>query len=188
MKKTSCAIWVSSISPILPRLISLIVVCAGLLSVSLHAATWSWSGGGGANAYWNNSANWGFAGIPANGDTVVFPASQPDLLNTNNIAGLTLNQIRFVGAGGGYDIRGDAFTLTNSIIATNTAGANIIENYITLATADVLMVVSNGVSLTLEGQISGSVGVNKAGLGTLTYQGSGSNPYTGTTLVSGGTL
>ena len=50
------------------------------------------------------------------------------------------------------------------------------------------MVVSNGVSLTLEGQISGSVGVNKAGLGTLTYQGSGSNPYTGTTLVSGGTL
>jgi autotransporter-associated beta strand protein len=155
----------------------------------MRAATWSWSGGGGANAYWNNSANWGFAGIPANGDTVVFPASQPDLLNTNNIAGLTLNQIRFVGAGGGYDIRGDAFTLTNSIIATNTTGANIIENNITLATADVMMVVSNGVNLTLDGTLSGSVGVNKAGLGTLTYQNAtGNNIYTGNTLVSGGTL
>ncbi|MGA3144659.1 MAG: autotransporter-associated beta strand repeat-containing protein [Verrucomicrobiota bacterium] len=165
----------------------MVAVCAALLSNPIHAATWSWSGGG-ANAYWNNSVNWGFAGIPANGDTVIFPASQPNLLNTNNIAGLTLNQIRFVGAGGGYDIRGNAFTLTNSIMATNTAGANIIENSITLATANVLMVVSNGVSLTLDGTLSGSVGVNKAGLGTLTYQGPVSNPYTGTTLVSGGTL
>ena len=127
MKKTSCAIWVSSISPILPRLISLIVVCAGLLSVSLHAATWSWSGGGGANAYWNNSANWGYGGIPANGDTVIFPGSRPNLLNTNNIPALVLNQIEFAGAGGGYDIRGLAFTLTNSILRHNTAGANTLK-------------------------------------------------------------
>jgi autotransporter-associated beta strand protein len=158
------------------------------LADSCYGAVWSWSGGGGANANWNNSANWGFAGIPANGDTVIFPNSQPNELNTNNIAGLVLNQIRFVGAGGGYDIRGNAFTLTNSIIATNTAGANTIENLITLATTDVLMVVSNGVSLTLDGNLGGSVGVTKAGLGTLLYQCSGANTYTGTTLVSGGTL
>jgi len=158
------------------------------LADSCYGAVWSWSGGGGANANWNNSANWGFAGIPANGDTVIFPNSQPNELNTNNIAGLVLNQIRFVGAGGGYDIRGNAFTLTNSIIATNTAGTNLIENSITLSTANVLIVVSNGVSLTLEGNLSGSVGVTKAGLGTLLYQCSGDNTYTGTTLVSGGTL
>ena len=140
-------------------------------------------------AYWNNSANWGGAGTPANGDTIIFQGPQPTLLNTNNIADLVLNQIRFIGGSGGFDLRGNAFTLTNSIIATNTAGANIIENNITLATAtNVQMVVSNGVSLTLDGALSGSVGVNKAGLGTLTYQGPGSNPYTGTTLVSGGTL
>ena len=165
----------------------MVAMCAVLISVPVHAAILSWSGGG-ANAYWNNSDNWGYAGTPANGDTLIFSASQPNLLNTNNIAGLTLNQIRFVGAGGGYDLRGNAFTLTNSITATNTAGANTIENNITLATANVLIVVSNGVSLTLDGNLSGSVGVNKAGLGTLTYQATGDNTYTGTTLVSGGIL
>ena len=164
------------------------LACAGLLAHPARAAVWSWSGGGGANAYWNNSANWGFLGTPGNGDTVVFPAGSLNALNTNNITGLTLNQIRFVGAGGGYEIRGNDFTLTNSIVATNTTGANTIENNITLGTSDVQMVVSNGASLTLAGVLSGSVGVNKTGLGTLTYQAPGNNLYTGTTLVSAGTL
>jgi autotransporter-associated beta strand protein len=173
-----------------PALVSL---CAGLFFIPAYGAVWSWSGGGGANAYWNNSANWGFAGTPTNGDTVIFPASRPNELNTNNIPGLALNQIVFAGAGGGYDIRGNAFTLTNGIIATNTTGANTIENDIALATATSLMVISNEVSLTLDGSLSGSVGVTKAGLGTLLYQcpfsdNSGNNSYTGTTLVAGGTL
>ena len=186
MKKTNCTIRFSSFSPILPSLIRIVAVCAALLSVAGYSNTLNWSGAG-ANANWNNSANWGGA-TPGNGDTLIFPGGAAKLLNTNNIAGLTLNQIRFVGAGGGYDIRGNAFTLTNSILATNTAGANIIENNITLATSDVLIVVSNGVSLTLGGTNSGSVGVNKAGLGTLIYQSPGDNTYLGTTLVSGGTL
>ena len=192
MKKTNCTIRFSSFSPILPSLIRIVAVCAALLSDPMHAAILTWSGGGGANAYWNNSANWGGAGIPGNGDTIVFQGSATNnMVNTNNIANLTLKQIRFIGniePGGSFDLRGNAFTLTNSIVATNTAGANTIENNITLATANVLIVVSNGISLTLEGTLSGSVGVNKAGLGTLTYQGPGNNTYTGTTLVSGGTL
>src|SRR5580698_10830761 len=110
---------------------ALLTVCAALLALPARGAVLSWSGGGGANANWNNSANWGFAGVPGNGDTVIFPASQPNLVNTNNITSLVLNQIRFAGAGGGYDIKGNAFTLTNSIVATNTAGANTIENTIT---------------------------------------------------------
>jgi autotransporter-associated beta strand protein len=167
-------------------LIRIVAVCAGLLSAAAYGNTLIWSGVG-TNANWNSVTNWGGA-TPGNGDTLVFPAAAAKLLNTNNIAGLTLNQIRFVGAGGGYDLRGNAFTLTNSIMATNTAGANTIENNITLATANVLIVVSNGVSLTLDGTLSGSVGVKKAGLGTLTYQGPSDNIYTGTTLVSGGTL
>src|ERR1039457_639294 len=108
--------------------LGLLLIASVIFAVSSQAAVWSWSGGGGANAYWNNSANWGFAGIPGNGDTVIFPASQPNELNTNNIAGLVLNQIRFAGAGGGYDLRGNAFTLTDSIWATNTTGANTIRN------------------------------------------------------------
>ena len=189
MKKANRTIRFPSFSTIIPSLIRIVAVCAALLSVAVHGNTLSWSGGGFANAYWNNINNWGGAGIPGNGDTIIFQGPQPNLLNTNNIVGLTLNQIRFIGGSGGFDLRGNAFTLTNSIIATNTAGANIIENNITLATAtNVQMVVSTGVSLTLDGNLSGSVGVNKAGLGTLTYQGPSDNTYTGTTLVSSGTL
>ena len=163
--------------------------CLALLTnVNCQGSTWSWTGGGGANGNWNNSANWGYGSIPGNGDTVIFPGSRPNLLNTNNIPALVLNQIEFAGAGGGYDIRGLAFTLTNSILATNTAGANTIENSITLSNVAVAINVGSGVSLTLAGNLTGSVGVIKTGLGTLLYQYSGNNTYTGTTLVAGGTL
>ena len=169
----------------------MVLLASMALVASSRANVYSWSGGGGANANWNNPANWGFPGTPANGDTVVFPASQPDLINTNNLTSLILNQIRFAGAGGGYDIRGFAFTVTNSIVATNSTGANTVENSITLATAtSVLVVVSNGVSLTLGGVLSssGTVGVTTTGAGTLTYAGGGNNSYSGTTLISAGTL
>src|ERR1039457_817649 len=192
MKKINCTIRFSSCAPILPHLIGMVAVCAALFSVAAHGKTLTWSGGALPNAYWNNSSNWNNAGIPDNGDTIVFSGSATNgMVNTNNIANLTLNQIRFIGniePGGSFDLRGNAFTLTNSIMAKNTAGANTIRNNITLATANVLIVVSNGVSLTLGGNLSGSVSVKKAGLGTLTYQGPSDNIYTGTTLVSGGTL
>ncbi len=184
MKEAKRPIQFSSFSPMRPRLMSLVAVCAGCLSFSLQAAILSWSGGGGANAYWNDSANWGFAGTPGNGDTLIFSAGQPDLLNTNNLVGLTLNRVVFVGAGGGYDIRGNAFTLTNNIEATNSAGANTIENDITLAGADQSADVT--VSLTLSGVLSGSVGLIKNGAGTLLINGPFSNTYGGTTTVNSG--
>ena len=165
---------------------ALLALCAGLLALPARGAVLSWSGGGGVNANWNNSANWGFAGTPGNGDTLVFPAAQPNLVNTNNIVGLTLNQIIFAGPGGGYDLRGNAFTLTNNLEATNTAGANLIENNITLAQMD--QTINVATTLTLEGQLSGSVGVIKTGAGALIYQYVSDNTYTGTTLVSAGTL
>ena len=151
-----------------------------------RAAVLSWSGGG-STANWSDIGNWGFAGVPANGDTLIFPAAQPRLANTNNFAGLTLNQIRFVGASGGYDIRGNSFTLTNSILATNSAGANILENIIALATTDVTVNVASGATLTLQGNLSGSVGLTKTGAGTLRYSGF-QNFYSGTTRVNAGTL
>jgi len=155
-----------------------------LLGLPVQGAIYSWSGGGGANAYWNNSANWGFAGVPANGDTVIFSASQPNELNTNNIVGLVLNQVRFVGAGGGYDIRGNSFTVTNNIEATNTVGGNTIENNIILAGTD--QSVDVALSLTLSGVLSGSVGLIKNGVGTLLLNGPLSNTYGGTTTVNAG--
>src|SRR5262245_14965862 len=82
--------------------------------VTADAATLSWSGGG-SSGNWSDTGNWGFSGPPATGDTLIFPAAQPRLANTNNIVGLSLNQIRFVGAGGGYAIFGNSITITNGI-------------------------------------------------------------------------
>jgi autotransporter-associated beta strand protein len=188
MKKANSLIRFSSFSTILPSLIGIVAVCAGLFSTAVHGNTLSWSGGSSTSGNWNDSANWGFAGTPANGDTLIFSASQPRLANTNNIANLTLNQIRFAGASGGYDIRGNAFTLTNSFTATNTAGANTIENNITFTNFNVTILVSNSVSLTLAGSLGGSSTVTKNGLGTLTYSGSTANTYTNLTTVNEGEL
>ena len=189
MKKTNHTIRLSSCSPILPHLIKIVAACAVLFSVAAHGNTLTWSGGGGANTYWNNSANWGGAGIPVNGDTIVFSGlATNNMVNTNNIANLTLNQIRFINAiapGGMFDLRGNAFTLTNSIMVTNTA---IIENNITLATANVTVDVAVGVNLSLAGSLGGSVGVTKIGPGTLTYSGSTANTYSGFTTVNEGEL
>src|SRR2546421_12953547 len=66
----------------------------------------SWSGGGAPDANWSNPNNWGGVGTPANGDTIIFQGPQPGLVNTNNIGALTLNQVRFIGASGGFDLHG----------------------------------------------------------------------------------
>jgi len=168
------------------RIAALIAGVGIFCAVQSPAATLSWSGGGAPDGNWDNADNWGSAGIPANGDTLIFSFPQPNQINTNNIVGLTLNRIRFLGAGGGYDIRGNAFTITNHIVATNTAGANTIRNDITLAVTNQTVDVAS--SLTLAGALSGSVGLIKTGGGTLTLSGSSANTYSGITRAVTGTL
>jgi autotransporter-associated beta strand protein len=153
-----------------------------------HGAIYSWSGNG-STGNWSESANWGYVGIPGNGDTVIFSAGQPRLTNTNNISGLSLCQIRFVGTAGGYSIYGNSFTINcSSIEATNTAGANTIYNAITLSASPVTVNVGSGASLTLAGALSGTGGLTKTGAGTLTYSGATANTYSGATTVNDGTL
>lgn len=151
-----------------------------------QANVYSWSGGG-TTGYWSDSGNWGFAGTPANGDSLVFPAPSALVYTTNNIASLVLAQIRFAGNGGGYTINGNPFTLTTGIEATNTIGANIISNGITLG-ADLQVEVANNAFLTLAGPLIGSGGITKIGGGTLTYDYAGDNTYAGTTSVNAGLL
>ena len=66
-------------------------------TVSSHAAIFVWNGAGGSGN-WSDVGNWSFSlTAPTNGDTLIFPQA-PRLTNTNNIANLTLNQIRFLGS------------------------------------------------------------------------------------------
>ena len=160
----------------------------GACSPPIQAATLSWSGAGGS-ANWSDIANWGSAGVPASGDTLIFTAAQPRLINTNNIAGLTLNQIRFAGASGGYAIYGNAITITNGIEATNTAGLNTISNNITLGSpGDFVVNVATSSKLFLGGTLSGTAGLLKTGGGTNALGGGFSNTYLGTTTITNGLL
>ncbi len=175
-----------AVYPVIIR--SIVLVAVPLLSSATQAAILSWSGGSLTTSVWSDSANWGFAGTPTNGDTLIFPAAQPRLANTNDIPGLTLNQIRFVGSAGGYNVNGNAFTMTNNIGATNTSGGNTINPGITLSASPFSIDVGAGATLTLAGALTGGAGVTKNGAGTLTYTGTNDNTYAGTTTVSAGLL
>jgi autotransporter-associated beta strand protein len=179
--------WISLFKTGLAHAIT-IACLTGYLALTSNAATLSWSGGG-SSGNWSDSGNWGFAGTPATGDTLIFPAAQPRLNNTNNIVGLTLNQVRFVGASGGYAIFGNSVTITNGIEATNSAGANVFSNNITLGSVgDFLVDVATGAKLFLGGTLSGSVGLLKTGGGTNTLGGGFSNTYGGPTTITNGLL
>ncbi|HSY17018.1 MAG TPA: autotransporter-associated beta strand repeat-containing protein [Candidatus Acidoferrales bacterium] len=157
-------------------------------TASVNANVYSWSGGG-SSGFWSDAGNWGFAGVPGNGDSVVFPAPSSLISTTNNIVGLSLVQIRFAGNGGGTTLTGNAITLTGGIEATNTIGLNTISNNITLG-ADIQVDVGNNAFLNLGGLLlqGSSFGVTKIGAGTLTYDGQASDTYTGTTHVNAGLL
>jgi hypothetical protein len=82
---------------------------------TIHAATRIWSGGHASSANWNLRDNWGGVAVPANGDTVVFPSGASRLVNTNNLAGLRLHEIQFLGLGGGFNLRGMSLTASNAL-------------------------------------------------------------------------
>ncbi|HSU54459.1 MAG TPA: autotransporter-associated beta strand repeat-containing protein, partial [Candidatus Dormibacteraeota bacterium] len=167
--------------------IAALCLCAAWNSIT-QAATLSWSGGG-SSGNWSDSGNWASSGTPATGDTLVFAGAQPRLNNTNNLAGLTLNQIRFIGASGGYAVFGNAITITNGIEATNSAGLNVLSNNITLGSpTDFVVDVATGARLFLGGTLNGTVGLLKTGGGTNTLGGGSSNTYGGPTTVTNGLL
>jgi autotransporter-associated beta strand protein len=166
----------------------ILLFVAGVWSPIVQANILSWSGGSGASANWSDIANWGFAGTPANGDTLIFPGGAARLTNTNNIASLTVGQIRFVGASGGYNIYGIGFVLTNGIAATNSSGANTNFADITFGSSDQTMEVGPGVNLTLSDSLGGSGAVVKIGAGTLVFAGVTANSYTNVTFVNAGKL
>jgi autotransporter-associated beta strand protein len=152
-----------------------------------RGAVLSWSGLG-SSGNWSDSGNWGGVGIPANGDTLVFQSGAARPSNTNNLANLTLVEIRFVGAAGGYAIFGNSFSVTSLLQSTNTAGGNTINNDINVTGATVTVTVSNLVTLNLAGSIGGNAALVKNGAGTLTFSGSTANLYTNTTTVNQGML
>ena len=130
-------------------------------------------------------------------------------MNTNNFSILRLNSITFSGAGGGYQIFGNAITLTNGINAQQSTATNGFGCDITLAANQAFAVPDADAGLTLPGDInlngfdlsintsgdvtisgvvSGIGDITKGGNGQLAFTGTPANTYNGTTRVNTGTL
>ena len=86
-----------------------------MLSASLAQATTSYTWTGGAGTLWSNASNWSPAGVPINGDSVIFPLGPPNKMMTNDLSGLSLGGITF--NDGGYTIGGNGISLNGPYIS-----------------------------------------------------------------------
>jgi hypothetical protein len=115
--------------------------------------------------------------VPATGDRLVFPVST-NLVSDDDLPGYTFSEISFTAAG--YDIGGDAFTLSGPLAVTNavTSGEDEIGPQVTFAGGGRVSVATGGVVLDLVATPVGAF--TKTGSGTLAAQGlnAGTSPIT----------
>ncbi len=156
------------------------------LEVRITPTVQTWTGA--VDSLWSTNGNWDTNTAPVGGDDLVFPSGAANLSNTNDIAaGTSFDAISFEASG--YDIGGNAITLTNGITSTySDSGTSTLGLDIAL-TADETIDVADGGTLDLSGAISGlGYGVNKTGGGTLEFTGGSANTYNNPTNVNAGTL
>ncbi|MBP3956537.1 Ig-like domain repeat protein [Gemmata sp. G18] len=146
-------------------------------------STVTWTGGGG-DSNWTTAANWGGM-VPTAGDDLVFADLSAPVTTVNDFAGGTsFSSITVQGAN--YTIVGNGIDLSGDVSTTYTSGFSAFLLDTVLGGGDV--VVASGGALDFGGAISGVAGLTVSGGGTLLLSGSGSNTYTGTTLLTEGTL
>ena len=158
------------------------------------------------NGSWTDGGNWSL-GKPTAGQTLVFGLSGTGTRNlTDDIANLTIDAISFQDTG--YTITATTSTTTANLVTfsgalatvlSDTVGGNLINGKVTasgtisastlsfamLGTSDVQMNITAGTD-TINPAISGTLGLVKAGSGTLVL--SGASNYSGVTTIAAGTL
>ncbi|MDG3007728.1 Ig-like domain repeat protein [Paludisphaera mucosa] len=155
------------------------------VTLEVVGVTYTWTGLGG-DGNWSTDANWDTNLAPSGGEDLVFPSGAARRNNNNDLSGKTFRSIEI--AGGGYDIAGNAITLTDGLSATFVSDTSEFHPGIALTATETIDVVDGG-DLILSGAISGAgFGIVKTGGGTLEYTGFSANTYTGATTVNAGTL
>jgi hypothetical protein len=88
--------------------------------------TITWTGAD-PSGYWSAPANWSPAGVPVNGDDLVFPGGLPpgDMVSTNDLPDSFFLSITFSEASK-HTIRGNPMTLTNRSDCIISSGNNVI--------------------------------------------------------------
>ncbi len=187
------------------------LVLAALIAYSPRAFAISrfWLGGSGS---WSNPANWSPAGIPANGDDLLFGQGQPGDV-TNDLSGLSLQSLSINFSGGGFALWGQDLTVT--YLLQSFAGADAINIDHLILGGDVFIHTDDGngtggpLTLNCFTVLNGhNLSVSSAGAATVTFQApingngniaftagnnylassTGDNIFRGTATVSGGNL
>src|SRR5436190_12217535 len=107
------------------HLMALVVLSLATVPAA-RSATTTWTGAE-PSGYWSAPANWFPAGVPVNGDDLVFPGGLPpgDMVSTNDLTDSFFRSITFNGAGG-HTIRGNPITLTNRAPVITCSRTNVI--------------------------------------------------------------
>jgi len=169
--------------------------------------------GGQTDANWStysgtasNQSNWDANKIPASGlvDAIQF-AGSTRTTTTNNVTGLTVGSLAFNSGASAFTVNGNAITLNSGIANNATTVQTVSLAALTLGGAQTFNAASGDLSVsstialgnntltvdgpkntTLSGVITGAGSLIKSNSGTLTV--SGSNSYSGTTMLNAGTL
>ena len=107
---------------------ALVVLSLPTVPGARAATTNTWTGAD-PSGNWSAPANWSPAGVPVNGNDLVFPVGLPpgDKVSTNDLTNSIFRSIRFVQAGG-HTIRSDTANV-NPMTVTDTAATNWMNLY-----------------------------------------------------------
>ena len=171
------------------RILLLALAVITIQGSALHGS-FEWLATSGS-ANWEDSANWKDSLVPDNavGAEVFFLASSGDttVVTSGASTDITLGILKF-NASNSFTITGSKdliFSSGGAATLFDDAGNHSIETGVVLVN-DLSVTVKTGLNLSISGAISGSGGIITSEIGTLTL--SGSNTYTGTTLVDKGSL
>jgi autotransporter-associated beta strand protein len=151
-------------------------------------ATVTWDGLG-RTENWTDRFNWVGDVCPLPGDDLVFPANALRLNNVNNYLDHTeFHSLQFTTSG--YTISAGPLNNTTDFDAIYNAARSGTNRYngALQTDHDLFFDLAAGGTLEIGGDISGSGGIGKSGLGTLILSGTSANTYTGGTDVAQGLL
>lgn len=166
-----------------------------LSAAMIHAAPITWSGA--IDNLWTRGGNWVGGVAPANGDSLVFPGSATSFTSTNNTGTISIPTIT-IDSATAYTINGES---NANFIVMQAPNPSITFNPTVMTNAghNISALIQLGDDLTINqpiiigSQISGNISENSAGL-SVTYTGpqvfvlSGTNSYTGGTIISPNSL
>ncbi len=138
-------------------------------SAAVDVCTWT---GGGGDANWSTATNWSCAtdgvAVPGGGDSLVFPDLAAQLSNTNDLVGLTVDNILVSGMG--YTLGGNDVTITpaSSTALQLSADSTTVDFNFTISAGASKAITNSGTGNVINGDVALSLGTNDMNINTST--------------------